>query len=87
MSPLDAIVEQLADAVADAVADRIVSRQPAAASQPEPYLNVDDAAAFLGNAPASRIYDLVQRGDLKPCRDGRRLLFSHAELRRYLEGR
>jgi hypothetical protein len=38
--------------------------------------------ASIADAPVSRIYDLVQQRKLTPCRDGRRLLFTTAELRR-----
>jgi len=62
------------------VADRL-----AAASVPEPWLSVEQAAAHL-SCPTSRIYDLVTQRALTPHRDGRRLLCRRADLDAYIEG-
>jgi excisionase family DNA binding protein len=63
----------------DEVVDELVRRTVAAlaerqADEPEPWLNVNSAAAYLDCTPR-RIYDLVEQGRLTPMRDGRRLLF------------
>ena len=49
------------------------------------YLNTADAAAYLA-CPKSRIYDLVQLGQLVPHRDGARLLFKPSDLDACLDG-
>jgi excisionase family DNA binding protein len=74
----------IVDAIADAVAARL--DQPHADTTSTPWLNVDQAAAYIGNAPTSRIYDLVQQGKITPHRDGRRLLFHVDDLDAYLRG-
>jgi excisionase family DNA binding protein len=87
MSPLDAIVEQIADAVAARVAAILAERTTAAANTATPWLNVEEAAARI-KAPVSRIYDLVARehGGLEPTRDGRRLLFHTDDVDAYMRG-
>jgi excisionase family DNA binding protein len=82
MSALDTLVAELADAVADRLAERLA----APSSEPgTPWRNAEQAAAYLGDAPVSRIYDLVQSGALQPHRDGRRLLFHTDDLDAYVE--
>lgn len=59
-----------------------LAKQVANQLQPQarpPYLNVDDAAAYLA-CDRKRIYDLKAAGKLTPHRDGRRLLFTTADL-------
>jgi excisionase family DNA binding protein len=68
----DALLDALAERVADRLAQRI-------APAPEPYLTVEEAAAYL-RRPKSRIYELVAARRLRHCRDGRTLLFRHADL-------
>lgn len=49
------------------------------ASAREPYLNSEQAAAYLATKPR-RIKELVASGRLRPYRDGRRLLFRRQDL-------
>ena len=53
-----------------------IARRVAAEIGPltEPWLNVEQAAAYLA-CPTSRIYQLVSLGQLKRAKDGRRALF------------
>jgi excisionase family DNA binding protein len=74
-------LDTVANALADAVAARLNDPNPTA---PTPWLNVEQAATYLGDAPVSRIYDLVQQHKLTAHRDGRRLLFHHDDLDNYL---
>lgn len=85
LSALSPLVDALADAIAVRVGDKITDRPAVTRDEPDGYLNPDQAAAFIGNAPVSRIYDLVQQRKLTPHRDGRRLLFDRADLRAYVE--
>jgi excisionase family DNA binding protein len=96
---LDALVEQVAERVADAVAERLAAsghdQNPCFTPEKgsnrgqntgSPWLSADQAAAYIGGAPVSRAYDLVQTGKLKPHRDGRRLVFHRDDLDAYLRG-
>lgn len=67
---------ELVEHLAELVAERVIERLP---DRPEPWLDADAAAAYLA-APRSRVYELVERGRLRPHRDGRRLLFRAADL-------
>lgn len=74
------VPEPLLEAVAERVADRLAERLDAMlAPPPEGYLDVDRAAAYLC-ARKGRIYELVEQGRLAAFRDGRRLLFTRADL-------
>mgnify|MGYP001413599488 CR=1 FL=1 len=70
------IVEAIAQRTAQLLADRDAAP---GLRPPDGYLDVDAAAAYLA-CPRSRIYDLVSLGRLRPHRDGRRLLFTRADL-------
>jgi excisionase family DNA binding protein len=70
----------------DALADAMVARAGDARADDDGYLNTESAARYL-DAPVSRVHDLVQRGVLVPHKDGRRLLFTRAQLRAHVEGR
>lgn len=96
---LDAIVEQVADRVADAVVARLAASghdsdhafalengSKSAQNTQKTWLNAEQAATYIGGAPVSRIYDLVQTGKLKPHRDGRRLVLHRDDLDAYLRG-
>jgi Helix-turn-helix domain len=83
-SNLSPLLDALADAIAERAGDKLAERMPVASSTDDAYLNVDQAAKFIGDAPTSRIYDLVQR-KLTPHHDGRRLLFKRADLDAYVE--
>ncbi len=76
------------DALADAVAARLADAERAARglSGVEPYLNVEQAAKLLGDAPTSRVYDLAASGRLRVVRDGRRVLTRASWIIEYLEG-
>jgi excisionase family DNA binding protein len=79
------------DAAADAIADAVIARMSTTVAttttaDTSPWLNVQQAAAYIGDAPTSRIYDLVQQHKLTPHRDGRRLLLHRDELDGYLRG-
>ena len=81
-----AVPAELVRAIAEEVA-RVLEERGAIVRPPaSPYLDVDGAARYLGNASRQRLYDLVSTGRLEPMRDGRRLLFARAELDRYLQG-
>jgi len=67
----------LVDAIAHRTAELLADRLPEPA--PDPYLTVEDAAAYL-SAPASRVYDLVSLRRVRHFRDGRRLLFRRSDL-------
>jgi excisionase family DNA binding protein len=75
--------EQL-EQIAERVAELLTERQ--APTGEDPWLNSDQAAAYLG-CPRSRIHDLVQLRRLHPHRDGRRLLFRRSDLDAYLGAR
>ncbi len=70
------------DELIDAVAERVLERLEHTA-EPEGFLDVDGAAAFLA-CPTSRIYALTSAGRLPVHRDGSRLLFDRSELRDYV---
>lgn len=78
------------DAVVDAIALRVVElldeRAALAAQHPEPWIDVDAAAAHIAK-PRSRLYDLASQGALPHGRDGRSLLFRRSDLDAYLQGR
>ena len=83
LSPLvDALSERIAVLVGDRLADRLASSN---ATSTTPWLNAEDAALYLGDAPVSRIHDLTQQRKLVPHRDGRRLLFHRDDLDAYVE--
>ncbi|MGH9382512.1 MAG: excisionase family DNA-binding protein [Thermoanaerobaculia bacterium] len=68
---------EIPDELVDRIARRVVELLDP--NRQAPYLNVEQAAAYLA-APASRVYELVERRRLRVHRDGRRLLFTHADL-------
>jgi excisionase family DNA binding protein len=77
--PPDAL-EAIAQRAAEILAQQI-GNQPTS-----PYLNVDEAAAYL-RCSRQAIYDRVSQRALEPARDGRRLLFHRDQLDAYLQGR
>jgi excisionase family DNA binding protein len=89
MSPLTV---EIPAAVVDAIADAVIARLPPNFTSNQgvkagsPWLNVDQAAQYIGDAPSSRVYDLTQQRKLTPHRDGRRLLFHRDDLDAYLRG-
>jgi excisionase family DNA binding protein len=83
------IPSPLIDALADAIAVRIGDKCAENTSRETDlsvWMNAEQAASYMGDAPVSRVHDLVQQRKLIPHRDGRRLLFKRAELDAYLEG-
>lgn len=77
-------------AVVDAIALRVVElldeRAALAVQAPEPWIDVDTAAAHIGK-PRNRLYDLAAQGVLPHGRDGRSLLFRRSDLDAYLQDR
>jgi len=65
------------------VADLLAERLPA--QGPAPWLDVDEAAAYLACKP-HRVYDLVAEGRVRCAKDGRRSLFRREWLDVYLLG-
>ena len=78
------VLDAIADAVAVRLADAETTRR--GRSGVEPYLNVEQAAKLLGDAPTSRVYDLAASGALRVVRDGRRVLTRASWITEYLEG-
>ncbi len=70
---------QVPPALLDALAAGVAGELAARLCPPEPYLDVDAAAAYLGR-PKSRVYELVAAGRLAHFREGRTLLFRHDDL-------
>lgn len=70
------VPDQLLDALADRVAARLIAALP---TPPDPYLDVDGAAEYLGR-PKSRVYELVAQKRVRHHRDGRALLFRREDL-------
>ena len=85
-TPVDALTA-LTDQLADAIADRLATRLTPPTVDTTPWMNVEQAAAYIV-APVSRVYDLVarERDPLPHHRDGRRLLFHRDDLDAYLRG-
>jgi len=81
------VPRELVDAIASAVADELERRGTTSPAPASPYLDVDEAAAYLRCGSKQRVYDLVHGGQLEPARDGRRLLFRRDHLDAYLLGR
>ncbi len=76
---------ELLDAIASRVADELERRGHTTNGQTAtPWLDVDEAAGYLRCKP-QRIYDLVNAGQLRPSKDGRRSLFRREQLDEYLE--
>ncbi len=73
------------DELVELIAERAAAIVAAGATTADAgYLDVKAAADFL-SCPTSRIYALVSADRLPVHRDGSRLLFDRAELRRYVE--
>jgi excisionase family DNA binding protein len=68
----------LSDEVIAAIAARVAEMNPTPA-EPDTWMNTKQAAAYIA-CPRSRIYRLVERGQLPHERDGARLLFRRATL-------
>jgi len=66
------------------VAEVLAERLPAQRG-PEPWLDVDAAAAYIAAKP-HRLYDLVAEGRVRCAKDGRRSLFRREWLDDYLLG-
>lgn len=64
------------DTLAAMVAERLAATAPA---EPEPWISVDDAAAYLA-CSKRRVYDLVQQRRIPFAKDGSRLLFRRSEI-------
>jgi excisionase family DNA binding protein len=77
-----AVPGALVEALAERVVDRLAERLP---DRPEPWLESHEAADYL-RTDAKRISALVRSGQLRCARDGRRLLFKHSWLDKYVDG-
>ncbi len=77
-------LQRLAGVVADLLAERGVGGAGAPEADPDPWLDVDAAAAYLCCRP-KRIYDLKSQGRIRFARDGSRLLFRRSWLDAYLD--
>jgi len=66
------------------VAEVLAERLPAQRG-PEPWLDVDAAAAYIAAKP-HRLYDLVAEGRVRCAKDGRRSVFRREWLDDYLLG-
>lgn len=73
------------DAIALRVVEMLEARAAMAAREPEPWISVDAAAAYLGK-PKSRLYDLAAQDAIPHGRDGRSVLFRRSDLDAYLLG-
>jgi excisionase family DNA binding protein len=80
---VDALLAELDDAALDQLAARLAPRL-AAAPRVEPWLTVNQAAAYLG-CNRQRIYNLVSQRRLRHSKDGSRTLFRRQWLDQYLE--
>jgi excisionase family DNA binding protein len=74
---------ELVDAIAERVVEVLDERAALAGQGPEPWITVDEAAAYIGK-PKSRLYDLAAEGSVPHARDGRSVLFRRSELDAYL---
>lgn len=76
------IPDQLLDEIAQRAAALV--NADARAGQPDPWLNVVDAASYLACRP-QRIYNLVSQRRLRHVKDGSRVLFRRQWLDDHLE--
>jgi hypothetical protein len=76
------VVVTLSPEQLDELAHRVAERLQV--TQEDGYLNAKDAAAFLGLTPAA-LYARVGRGQITPERKGKRVFFTRAGLRAYME--
>jgi excisionase family DNA binding protein len=73
--------------LAERVAQRVVVLLADRAQQaPEPWLNAEQAAAYIGDAPISRIYALTSKRAIPFHRNGSRVLFRASELDGFVLG-
>ena len=86
MSAEPALSLSVPDALIEAIAQRtaaVLEERRQATDAPEPFIGVDEAAAFLGCDP-KRIYDLRRAGRIRVAKDGARLLFRISWLEEYV---
>jgi excisionase family DNA binding protein len=72
------------EAIAKRAAELVLAQQPPQRSG-SPYLNADEAAAYL-RCGRQRIYDLASAGRLRRYRDGTRVLFRRDDLDAHVGG-
>ena len=77
-----AVPPELIDSIVDLAVVRV--RAELAETKVDPWLTVQDAAAYLRCKP-KRIYDLSESGRLRTAKDGRRSLFRRSWLDETLE--
>ncbi len=80
INPLDVLMERVADRAAELVLERLGTR-PADAPL---VLTVERAAALIDKTPVA-VRKMIQRGQLRCVRDGRRVRIPRVEIDRYLE--
>lgn len=71
------LTEDSLDQLAAKVAARLGSLKT---DEPEPWINADQAAEYLGASDRRRIYELVKQGRIPFTKDGVRLLFRRSEI-------
>ncbi len=74
--------EELVTAIAAKVVE-LIDQRAVNAREPEPWISVDEAAAYIGK-PKSRLYQLAAANEIPHGRDGRSILFRRSELDAYL---
>jgi excisionase family DNA binding protein len=74
---------ELVEAMADRMVELLDERGLLAARGPEPWIDVDAAAAYVGKK-RDRLYDLAAQGAIAHGRDGRSVLFRRSDLDAYL---
>jgi excisionase family DNA binding protein len=81
-----ALLAELDDAALAALADRLAPLLAGhqTVSQPDPWLTVDQAAAYLA-CRRQRVYNLVSQRRLRHAKDGSRVLFRRQWLDDYIE--
>jgi excisionase family DNA binding protein len=75
--------DELVTAIAEKVVELLDERAALAGQEPEPWIDAEQAAAFLGK-PKSRLYDLAAEDAIPHGRDGRSVLFRRSDLDAYL---
>lgn len=78
-----AFPDELVDAIAHRVVELLEERAAVAATEPEPWISAEEAAAYIGK-PKSRLYDLAAQGAVPVGQDGRSRLFRKSDLDAYL---
>ena len=75
----------LPDDLIDLIVERVVERLDERGASGDPWLTVEQSAAYIAAPDRQRIYDLRRQGKLPKTGDGRRALNRRSALDRYLE--